>query len=109
MLRCDNVYYRPRIRSGPDLQSSKPEANVLKCLQETPGDMVHKLSAGSSAQVLAHFPDFRLSSFKHAFVGGWLYEDLNHPNLVVQVPVEWVGSRLMADWPREDTHFFVLL
>ena len=74
--------YREKLGLKRLEKSSKLEANVLQCLQESPGKMVHKLNAGSFAQVLAPIPDFRLSSFKHAFVGGWLCEDPNHPSLV---------------------------
>jgi hypothetical protein len=41
--------YREKLGLKRLEQSSKLEANVLTCLQESPGEMVHKLSAGSSA------------------------------------------------------------
>jgi len=64
--------YRQKLGLKPLTQSSKLEANSLKCLQSSPGTMSHQLNAGTYGQVLA--PISSMADFKHAFVGGWLCE-----------------------------------
>lgn len=57
---------------------SKLESNAMDTVVSSNGQMIHKLNAGSYAQVLA---PGSADDFVHVFVGGWLCERPNLPGL----------------------------
>ena len=73
------------------------ERNALNTVQESNGQMKHKLNKGSFGQVLAPGKCGDMNAFYSAFVGGWLCERPNLPGL------NGVCNSLKSKWRHTST------
>jgi hypothetical protein len=100
-------YWRQRLGLGQLDYDGGLEANALNTVQESNGQLIHKLNPGSMGQVLAGGGG-DLGSFESAFVGGWLCEIPSIPGLNTDGVCDSDANKIWGDHGGQTGHAEIL-